>query len=99
MSILRQARLDSSVQFHGEALALRAQLALQAEAPAEAETAARAYLADYPLGSQAQDCLLIEGLALRALGSEAAAAAAFENALSMGNDTPSGRLAAAALSP
>jgi len=97
LSLLRMADTDRSARYREEALALHAQLALEADAPAEAAGVAGAYLAEYPTGARAQDCALIEGLAQRALGNGAASRAALERAVKMGPDTESGRLAASEL--
>lgn len=94
LGLLRKAAIEGSTRYHEEALALRAELALEAEAPAEAASAARAYLSEYASGARAQDCSLIEGLALRALGNDAGSRAALERAVKMGPDSESGRLAA-----
>ncbi len=94
LSILRAGPFDASMRFHKEALALHAQLALDAGAYAEAARVAAACLADYPGGLRAASCSLVEALALRAAGRPTEACAAFERTARMGPDTDAGRLAA-----
>jgi hypothetical protein len=94
LSILRKLDLASPMRYGGEALVLRAELALEAGAPAEALAAARAGAA-----VRAQECLLIEGLALRDLGREAESRGVLERAVKAGPDTEAGRAAARALAP
>ncbi len=89
LSILRAIRLDSE-----EGIALRAQLALDAGSYEEAATAARLCLAGYPSGAKAQDCSLIEGIALRALGRDREARASLQRTAAADPQTEAGRLAA-----
>lgn len=94
LSILRASPPGPSTRFREEALALHAQLALDAGSYAEAVQAARACLAEQPAGPRAQSASLVEGLALRAAGSSAEARVSLERAVRMGPDTEAGRLAA-----
>jgi TolA-binding protein len=94
LAFLRALQADDPMQLGGDASALHAQLALQAGSYVEAAAAARACVEGFPDGAQAQGCRLIEGLALRALGREAEARAAFEGARSGGPETEAGLLAA-----
>ncbi len=94
LGILRKLDTGTAMRYRDEALVLHAQLALDAEAPAEALAAARACLAQPASATSAQRGLLLEGLALRALGSEAESRVSFERALKAGPDTEAAQAAA-----